>query len=216
MNLETQTKRINMERPIDIALESLKDDDRKQFIRDNQEAFKYGATQEFGMQDDHLDEDGEIISREAIESSIDAEGAETYRIICDARMKRKALTITRLLSMLVEDSTATGSASAQPMTVPRIDILMVSARGPMTLLKKSHLGWKSLTKRSRSLSKRSTMTARVKSVALREQKTARARKNRINGSRLRRRSVECPLASVMTWGLKILSNQVSLMTEVFS
>ena len=28
--------------------------------------------------------------------------------------------------------------------------------------------------------------------------------------RLRRRIVECPLASVMTWGLKILSNHVSL------
>lgn len=74
-----------MGRPTDIALESLKDDDREQFIRDNQEAFKYGATQEFGMRDDHLDGEGEIIGREAIESSIDAEGAETYRIICDGK-----------------------------------------------------------------------------------------------------------------------------------
>ncbi len=35
--------------------------DRNQFVLDNQEAFKYGATEEFGMRDDHFEEDGEII-----------------------------------------------------------------------------------------------------------------------------------------------------------
>ena len=33
----------------DITLEKLKDSDREQFIRDNQEAFIYGATEEFGL-----------------------------------------------------------------------------------------------------------------------------------------------------------------------
>ncbi len=34
---------------------------------DNQEAFLYGATQEFGMRDNHFEEDGEIIARKTIE-----------------------------------------------------------------------------------------------------------------------------------------------------
>ena len=67
----------------DITLQPLEPDDREQFVLDNQEAFRYGATQEFGMRDDHFEEDGEIISRETIESSIDAENAETYRIVLD-------------------------------------------------------------------------------------------------------------------------------------
>ena len=36
-----------------ITLEPLEDSDREQFIRDNQFAFLYGATQEFGMRDDN-------------------------------------------------------------------------------------------------------------------------------------------------------------------
>ena len=51
---------------------------REQFILDNQRAFKYGAMEEFGMRDDHLEEDGEIISRRTIANSID-EGI-AYRI----------------------------------------------------------------------------------------------------------------------------------------
>ena len=62
-----------------IRLEPLQAADREQFIRDNQEAFLYGATQEFGMRDDHFEEDGEIISRETIGRSID--GGEAYRIV---------------------------------------------------------------------------------------------------------------------------------------
>jgi len=64
-----------------IKLVPLTDDDREQFIRDNQEAFKYGATSEFGMRDSHFEEDGEVISRETIEHSIDGDNAEAYRII---------------------------------------------------------------------------------------------------------------------------------------
>ena len=61
-----------------ITLTLLADDDREQFILDNQRAFKYGAMEEFGMRDDHLEEDGEIISHRTIANSID-EGI-AYRI----------------------------------------------------------------------------------------------------------------------------------------
>ena len=53
--------------------------DREQFIKDNQEAFNYGALEEFGLRDDHYEEDGEIISRKTIEHSIDS--GEAYRIM---------------------------------------------------------------------------------------------------------------------------------------
>ena len=66
-----------------ITLAPLKADDREQFILDNQEAFNYGAMEEFGLQDDHFEEDGEIISRETIETSID--GGEAYRILKDGK-----------------------------------------------------------------------------------------------------------------------------------
>ena len=60
-------------------------DDREQFILDNQWSFKYGALQEFGQRDDHIDGDGEIISRKAIERCIDAPNNETYRIVVDGK-----------------------------------------------------------------------------------------------------------------------------------
>ena len=63
----------------DITLIPLEQDDREQFILDNQEAFNYGALEEFGRRDDHFEEDGEIISRETIERSIDS--GEAYRIM---------------------------------------------------------------------------------------------------------------------------------------
>ena len=55
--------------------------DRNQFILDNQEAFNFGALEEFGLRDDHFEEEGEIISWETIEQSID--GGEAYRIVLD-------------------------------------------------------------------------------------------------------------------------------------
>ncbi len=64
-----------------VELQPLQPSDREQFIRDNQEAFNYGALEEFGRRDDHFEEDGEIISRETIERSID--GGEAYRILLD-------------------------------------------------------------------------------------------------------------------------------------
>ena len=66
-----------------VTLSPLQPDDREQFILDNQRAFKYGATTEFGLCDDHFEEDGEIISRATIEASIDGENAEAYRILLD-------------------------------------------------------------------------------------------------------------------------------------
>lgn len=59
-----------------VILTPLAETDREQFIKDNQEAFNYGAMEEFGMRDDHFEEDGQIISRETIERSID--GGEAY------------------------------------------------------------------------------------------------------------------------------------------
>ena len=71
------------EKALNISLEPLEDNDREQFIKDNQYAFLYGATQEFGLRDDHFEENGEIISRKTIEESIDKENSETYRILLD-------------------------------------------------------------------------------------------------------------------------------------
>lgn len=68
-----------------VTLVPLTADDREQFILDNQWAFKYGAMLEFGQRDDHFEEEGEIISRKTIEDSMDAENAETYRIVCEGR-----------------------------------------------------------------------------------------------------------------------------------
>ncbi len=69
-----------MEMP-DVKLMPLEASDRNQFILDNQEAFNFGALEEFGLRDDHFEEEGEIISRETIEQSID--GGEAYRIMLD-------------------------------------------------------------------------------------------------------------------------------------
>ena len=62
-----------------ITLNPLEPDDREQFILDNQEAFNYGALEEFGRRDDHFEEEGQIISRKTIEESIDS--GEAYRIV---------------------------------------------------------------------------------------------------------------------------------------
>ena len=66
-----------------IELKPLAPSDREQFIKDNQEAFNYGALEEFGLRDDHFEEEGEIISRETIKASIDS--GEAYRILQDGQ-----------------------------------------------------------------------------------------------------------------------------------
>ena len=67
-----------------ITLTRLTEDDQEQFILDNQWAFKYGAMEEFGKRDDHVEEDGEIISRRTIEESI--KNGVAYRIREDGRI----------------------------------------------------------------------------------------------------------------------------------
>lgn len=68
-----------------VILAPLPLDDREQFILDNQRSFKHGALLEFGQRDDHLDFNGEIISRKTIERCIDAPDSETYRIVVGGR-----------------------------------------------------------------------------------------------------------------------------------
>ena len=67
----------------DIQLCPLEENDREQFILDNQEAFNYGAMEEFGCRDNHFEEDGQMISRETIERSIDY--GKAYRIILEGK-----------------------------------------------------------------------------------------------------------------------------------
>lgn len=67
-----------------IELKPLVSSDREQFIKDKQETFNYGALEEFGLRDDHFEEDGQIISRETIEESIDS--GEAYRILDDGKV----------------------------------------------------------------------------------------------------------------------------------
>ena len=66
-----------------VTLVPLTEEDRESFIMDNQRAFKYGATEEFGMRDNHFEEEGEIISRATIEHAIDH--GEAYQIISDGK-----------------------------------------------------------------------------------------------------------------------------------
>ena len=66
---------------MEIKLEPLMADDREQFILDNQQAFKYGAQEEFGMRDDRTEEGEEVISRKTIERCLDDNQAEAYRIM---------------------------------------------------------------------------------------------------------------------------------------
>ena len=68
-----------------VTLVPLSDNDREDFILDNQRAFKYGAIEEFGMRDNHVDFDGEIISRKTIERCIDAPDSEAYCILVDGK-----------------------------------------------------------------------------------------------------------------------------------
>ena len=56
-----------------VQLFPLECSDREQFILDNQEAFNYGAMEEFGLRDDHFEEEDQIISRDTIEQSLTAE-----------------------------------------------------------------------------------------------------------------------------------------------
>lgn len=69
----------------EVTLIPLTEDDREDFIRDNQWAFKHGALIEFGERDDNLNDEGEIISRSTIEGCIDSPKSEAYRITMDGK-----------------------------------------------------------------------------------------------------------------------------------
>lgn len=64
-----------------VTLKPFEESDREQFILDNQEAFKFGAMEEFGLLDDSVDGDGEIISRGTINRCLDDPENEAYRIV---------------------------------------------------------------------------------------------------------------------------------------
>ena len=70
---------------MNISLQPLRPSDREQFIKDNQEAFNYGALEEFGLRNDRFEETNEdgnqIISSETIAASI--ENGNAYRILLD-------------------------------------------------------------------------------------------------------------------------------------
>ena len=78
-----------------VTLAPLEPDDKEQFILDNQLAFKYGATEEFGVRDDHFEEDGEIISRDTIEQSIN--NGKAYRILLDGEKGRRRGSLRRCI-----------------------------------------------------------------------------------------------------------------------
>ena len=63
-----------------VSLIPLTADDKEQFIIENQRAFKFGALEEFGLRDDHIDDDGEIISRKTIEESLEGPD-EMFRFV---------------------------------------------------------------------------------------------------------------------------------------
>lgn len=63
----------------DITLIPLAPEDHEQFILDNQEAFNYGALEEFGRRNEELEEDEQIISKDTIQQSIYS--GEAYRIV---------------------------------------------------------------------------------------------------------------------------------------
>ncbi len=69
----------------EVQLVPLESSDREQFIKDNQEAFNYGAMVEFGLRDAHFEDkdDEQIISCKTIEDCIDS--GEAYRIIADGK-----------------------------------------------------------------------------------------------------------------------------------
>lgn len=67
----------------DVRLRPLEERDRERFISETQEAFNHGSLEEFGLRDDHFEEEGHIISRKTIEQSIDS--GEAYRIICGGK-----------------------------------------------------------------------------------------------------------------------------------
>ena len=68
---------------LNISLVPLDPADREKFIKDCQESFKYGATEEFGMRDNTCDKEGQTISRKHLEECLNNKNSITYRIVLD-------------------------------------------------------------------------------------------------------------------------------------
>lgn len=66
-----------------ITLKPLEPADLDRFIIDNQEAFNYGALEEFGLRDNHFEEGDQIISADTIRQSV--RDGEAYRIMADGK-----------------------------------------------------------------------------------------------------------------------------------
>lgn len=66
-----------------VTLVSLNEKERNQFILDCQETFRYGSLEEFGERNTHLDKNGEVMPRSAIEKALDSPHAESYHIVYD-------------------------------------------------------------------------------------------------------------------------------------
>ena len=64
-----------------VRLLPLEESEREQFIIESQRAFNYGAMEEFGLRNNHFEEEEQIIARETIEQSIDS--GEAYHIVAD-------------------------------------------------------------------------------------------------------------------------------------
>lgn len=69
-----------------VELVPLQPEDREQFILDNQEAFRYGAMEEFGVRDTHMEEEGQVIARSTIEASLDEPTARAFRIMANGEV----------------------------------------------------------------------------------------------------------------------------------
>lgn len=63
-----------------VSLKLLTKLDEEKFIKENHEAFNYGALQYFSSIDDQVEEEGQIISHKTIYDSIHKENAFAYRI----------------------------------------------------------------------------------------------------------------------------------------
>ena len=74
-----------------IELRPLEADDSEQFIKDNQEAFLFGAVEEFGVRDEHFEEDGQIVvldykTDRALRSRLKKETADVTTLIVAQRV----------------------------------------------------------------------------------------------------------------------------------
>ena len=73
----------------EVKLTPLEANDREQFITDNQTAFNYGALEEFGVRDEHFEEDNnvcaeltaDIVVNKNVLNSRDSLGADAKRLL---------------------------------------------------------------------------------------------------------------------------------------